>query len=128
MAVMRLTRRLRFERSDDTLTFSQLSALSSLDRHGPCSPTTLAEIERVQPPSMTRVIAALEERGYAARALHESDRRQFVIAITPQGRAMLADTRRRRDAWLAKGLEELDEGERELLRSVVPLLERLGKR
>lgn len=126
IAVMRLTRRLRSAQAVESLTLSQLSALSSLDRHGPCSPSALAEIERVQPPSMTRVIAALEERGLAWRTPHETDRRQAVIALTEQGRALLDDTRRRRDAWLTRCLEELPEEDRAALRAALPVLERLG--
>lgn len=126
IAVMRVARRLRAERGDDSLTLSQLSALASLDRHGPCSPTALAELERVQPPSMTRIIAALEDRGYAARAPHETDRRQSVIAISPEGRAVLEEARRRRNAWLAGAFADLSAKERAQLAAAVPVLERLG--
>ena len=127
IAVMRVTRRLRTAQADETLTLSQVSALASLDRHGPCSPSALAEIERVQPPSMTRVIAALEERGLAVRAPHETDRRQSVLAVSEAGRALLDETRRRRQAWLARCLEELPEADRAALRAALPVLERLGE-
>lgn len=127
IAVLRLARRLRVERGDESLTLSQLSALSSLDRHGPCSPTALAEIERVQPPSMTRVLAGLEERGLARRAPHETDRRQAVIALSDAGRALLEETRRRRHAWLTRCLDELSEEDRAALRTALPILERLGE-
>lgn len=127
IAVMRVTRRLRTAQSDETLTLSQISALASLDRHGPCSPSALAEIERVQPPSMTRVIAALEERGLAVRAPHETDRRQSVLALSEAGRALLEETRLRRQAWLARCLEELPAADRAALRAALPVLERLGE-
>ena len=127
IAMMRVARRLRTAQADETLTLSQISALASLDRHGPCSPSALAEIERVQPPSMTRVIAALEERGLAVRAPHETDRRQSVLALSEAGRALLDETRRRRHAWLARCLEELPEADRAVLRAALPVLERLGE-
>ena len=127
IAVMRLTRRLRSAQADESLTLSQLSALSSLDRHGPCSPTALAELERVQPPSMTRVIAGLEERGLTRRAPHETDRRQAVIAISDEGRALLNEARARRGAWLTRCLEELPAVERAALVAALPVLERLGE-
>lgn len=126
IAVLRLSRRLRVERSDEALTMSQLSALSSLAHEGPCSPTTLAEVERIQPPSMTRIIAALEAHGYAARAPHPSDGRQSVIAITPAGAEVLEETRRLRTAWLVGALEELSPAEREQLATALPLIERLS--
>jgi DNA-binding MarR family transcriptional regulator len=127
IAVMRLSRRLRSAQADESLTLSQISALSSLDRHGPCSPTALAEIERVQPPSMTRVLAGLEERGLARRAPHETDRRQAVIALSEAGKALLEETRRQRHAWLTRCLDELSEADRATLRAALPVLERLDE-
>jgi DNA-binding MarR family transcriptional regulator len=126
ISTMRLARRLRAERSDGTLGLSQLSALATLEHHGPLSPTALAELERIQPPSMTRVIAALESRALVQRAPHHSDRRQSVIDITDAGRALVLEDRRRRQAWLARMLERLDEDEREKIRQVLPILQRLG--
>jgi DNA-binding MarR family transcriptional regulator len=127
IAVMRLARRLRAERSDGTLGLSQLSALSTLERHGPLSPTALAELERIQPPSMTRVIAALEERRLVGREPHPSDRRQAVIAISDAGRQIVLEDRRRRQAWLARSLDDLGPGERALLEAALPVLERLSE-
>jgi DNA-binding MarR family transcriptional regulator len=127
IAVMRLARRLRAERSDDTLGLSQLSALATLERHGPLSPTALAELERIQPPSMTRLIAALEGRGLVERRAHPSDRRQAVIAITADGREIVLEDRRRRHAWLSRTLDGLNDDEQERLVATLPLLERLSE-
>ena len=123
---MRLARRLRSERSDETLGLSQLSALSTLAHQGPLSPTALADLERIQPPSMTRVIAALEERHLVGRAPHPSDRRQSVIEITEAGRAIVLEDHRRRTAWLAKRIEVLSDEERQRIADVLPILERFG--
>ena len=82
------------------LTVSQLSALGILDRKGPLSPSQLASAEKVQPPSMTRVVAALEDLGFVCRHPHESDGRQWVIALTEAGRVLLAENRNLRQAWL----------------------------
>ncbi len=125
IAVMRLTRRLRAEKSDDTLTLTQLSALSTVAGRGPLSPTALAELERVQPPSMTRVIARLEQLGLVVRAPHESDRRQSVIAISAAGTQRIEADRQLRDVWLAHALERLPPEDRTRLREIVPLLDRL---
>lgn len=127
IAVMRLSRRLRSERSDETLGLSQLSALSTLMRNGPLSPTALAELERIQPPSMTRVITALEERGLIERAPHSSDRRQSIIAITEPGQAIVSEDRRRRTAWLARRFETLTSEEQQQLAEVLPIIERIGE-
>jgi DNA-binding MarR family transcriptional regulator len=127
IAVMRLSRRLRSERSDDTLGLSQLSALAMLARRGPMSPTALAELERIQPPSMTRVIAALEERSLVERAPHPSDRRQSVIAISDSGRQIVEEDNRRRAEWLAQRVERLTNDERRRLADALPILERIGQ-
>jgi DNA-binding MarR family transcriptional regulator len=127
MAVMRLSRRLRAEKSDESLGLSQISALQVLARRGPQSPTALAEIERIQPPSMTRVIAHLEERGLVGREPHATDRRQSVIAITEAGRAIVDEDRKRRQAWLAQVLETVEDEDRQKLLAAIPILERLSQ-
>jgi DNA-binding MarR family transcriptional regulator len=125
--LMRLSRRLRAERSDLTLTLTQMAALSTLERHGPMTPTALAEHEHVQPPSITRVIAALEGRELVARQPHPSDGRQYVLALTKRGHSMLAEDRRRRDAWLERQLDTLSSAELESLKAAIPVLDRLSQ-
>ncbi len=115
IGVMRLERRLRSERTSEVLTVSQLSALGVLDRMGPLSPSQLASAEKVQPPSMTRVVAALEDLGFVCRHPHESDGRQWVIALTEAGRVLLAENRNLRQAWLEARLGELSPEERRAL-------------
>ena len=132
ISVSRLARRLRVERIaqgsiEHALSDTQLAALAALERHATMSPGELAEHEKVQPPSMTRVIAALEEWQLVTRAAHPSDRRQVVLTVTDDGRALVSQARRRRDAWLAKRLKELTPGERALLRAAAPVLEKLSQ-
>ncbi len=127
VSVMRLSRRLRAERSDVGLTLTQIATLGTLDRSGPLTPRELAEHEKVQPPSMTRVLASLEERGLIDRTPHESDGRQHLVSLTISARALLKEDRRRREAWLAQRLAELTTAERDLLRAAAPLLERLSR-
>lgn len=128
ISVARLSRRLRSERDPDNelLPVGQLSVLGALSRHGECSVGELAALERVQPPSMTRTVNCLEEGGYVVRRTHETDRRQVVVALSPQGVATLAADRRRRDAWLARRLRELTPQERLVLREAAPIIERLA--
>lgn len=124
--VMRLARRLRAERTDRSLTLTQLAVLSTLSRHGAMTPTALAAHERVQPPSITRTVTALESYGLVGREAHPSDRRQHVIVLTRAGRDLVTETARRRDAWLSKQLRALTPDERAVLRAAIPLLDRLG--
>lgn len=131
ISVSRLARRLRVERTgglaEARLSDTQLAALAILDRHAAMTPGELAEHEKVQPPSMTRVIAALEVRGLVLRAPHPSDRRQVVLSVTEQGRDLVSQARRRRDAWLAMRLRELTPQERATLRAAAPVLEKLSQ-
>ncbi len=126
VSVMRLARRLRNEREDASLTLNQISAMGALARLGPITLGELAAAERIQPPSMTRIVSALEERGLAARGPDASDRRLVIVRLTDEGKAMLAADRRRRDAWLNQRLRELTPDEREVLRRAVPVLEKLA--
>ena len=85
------------------------------------------EHEKVQPPSMTRVIAVLEERGLVLRAPHATDRRQVILTVTPAGRDLVQRVRLRRTAWLAQRLQELTPEERELLRAAAPVIEKISQ-
>lgn len=126
ISVMRLARRLRAERTSEGLTMSQTSVLGILDRDGPQSPTQLASLEKVQPPSITRVVGALESLGLVRRVAHASDRRQCVIELTEPGQQLLVEDRNRREAWLARRLDELGEADREALRAAAPVIGRLA--
>lgn len=125
-AVMRLARRLRNEREDPSLTLTQLSTLGTLAQCGPVTLGELAAAERVQPPSMTRIVSGLEERGLVAREPNPQDRRVVIVRLVDQGEALLAADRKRRDAWLNHRLRELTADEREVLRRAVPVLEKVA--
>ncbi len=126
LAVMRLARRLRGERSDTSLTISQIAALSTLERTGPLTPRELAAAERVQPPSMTRITASLEAAGLVTRSDHPTDGRQVLLSASAQGVALVREDRRRRDAWLAQRLQDLPPEDVEVLRRAAVVLERLA--
>jgi DNA-binding MarR family transcriptional regulator len=124
---MRLRRRLSNERHpDNPLSMGAMAVLGCLFRNGDLTVGELATCERVQPPSMTRTVNALEEGGYVARRAHETDGRQVVVALSDLGRTTLLADRARRDAWLARRLKDLTPDERDLLRRTAPLLERLA--
>jgi len=124
---MRLGRRLRQQRPDDRLTPSQIAALATLDRNGAMSLGELAAREHVQPPSMTRITAALEDLGLVTRTAHPTDKRQVLFAVTPAGARLLAEDRKRRDAWLCQRLKDFTPEEIAALREAAPLLERLAR-
>ena len=132
ISVSRLARRLRVERlmpelAEPALSDTQLAALATLERHGAMSPGDLAEHEKVQPPSMTRVIAALVDWELVTRAPHPTDRRQVILTVTPEGRSLVQKVRRRKEAWLARRLAELSPQERATLREAAPILEKLSQ-
>jgi DNA-binding MarR family transcriptional regulator len=125
-SLLRLTRIIRNQRVDMSVTLTQLSAMATLNSRGPMSAGELAACERVQPPSMTKVLANLEERGLVQRAVHPTDKRQAIIEITEAGLALLDSERRSRDAWLSRRLAELTPEEQALLHDVVPVLDKLA--
>jgi len=127
ISVMRLARRLRAERGDDGLSLTQMATLGTLDRHGPLTPRELAEHERVQPPSMTRILAGLEERGLISRTPHESDGRQHLVSLTRAATDLLREDRRRRDAWLARRLADLTPEQRDALRAAAPVIDTIAR-
>src|SRR5439155_20597053 len=126
-AIGRLNRRLRQTRPLSELTQTQLSALTSLDLAGALTPRELAEAERVRPPTMTRIVAKLEERGLIGRSPHPTDGRQVILAATAAGRAVLAAHRRARDAWLAQRLAGLSADERDTVARAIEIIERMSR-
>lgn len=126
-AITRLNRRVRQSRPVGDLTATQLSALTSLELAGALSPRDLADIERVRPPTMTKIIAKLEERGLVQRSPHPTDRRQVILAATQDGRGMLAQIRRAREEWLAQQLADLSEEQRDILQRAAEILNQVAR-
>ncbi|MBV2363934.1 MarR family transcriptional regulator [Streptomonospora sp. S1-112] len=127
VVVGRLARRLRAQRLDTSLSLGQGAALYTLARHGEMTPGELAEHEKVQPPSMTRIVAALEERGLVRRAKHPGDQRRQLVDLTDAGRELVRADQRQREAWLAQRLQELTPEERDTLRRAAEILDRLSQ-
>ena len=128
LAVVRLNRRLRAQRADSALTLSQLSALSCLHKAGSMTPGELAAKEGVQPPSMTRVIAALEDNGLVARRAHPTYGRQAIVEVTEAGQARIEEEVSIRERWLDQHLAELDEEELAVLSRAAEIIDRLASR
>jgi DNA-binding MarR family transcriptional regulator len=126
-AITRVNRRLRQTRPVADVTIAQISALLSLDSAGALTPRELAEAERVQPPTMTRIMARLEERQLIQRSPHPTDGRQVILSPSPAGRKLLDEYRRARDEWLARRLAGLSADERATLQQAAEILTRLAK-
>jgi DNA-binding MarR family transcriptional regulator len=126
LAVTRLHRRLR-QQAVGGLSPAQTSALASTDRLGSPTLGELAALESVQPPSMTRIIAALEEKGLVARIVDPTDRRVARVEVSDAGRRVLVESRSRKNVYLARQLHRLTPDEREGLGGLTAVLERLAE-
>jgi DNA-binding MarR family transcriptional regulator len=126
-AISRLNRRLRQARPVGELTQNQISVLTSLELAGALTPRELADAERVQPPTMTKVLAKLEERGLVQRTPHPTDGRQVLLSATTTGREVIAEQRRAKDEWLTRTLAGLPAAERETLRRAAEILGRIAR-
>ena len=124
LAITRTARRLRQE-SGTRLGPSQTAALATIERDGPLTPSEVAEAERIQRPTATRIVARLEEAGLVRRTADPADGRSSLVAVTPEGRALLRSLRTRKTAYLAQRLSDLDDREVETLRRAAAILERL---
>jgi DNA-binding MarR family transcriptional regulator len=122
--IARLGRRLRQEAGGE-LSPSHAAALTTAAAHGPLTPSEVAQRERIQRPTATRVLARLEEAGLLERAGDPADRRSSLISATAEGRALLAAQRDRKDAFLARRLDRLTPDELATLDRAAALLERV---
>jgi DNA-binding MarR family transcriptional regulator len=122
LAVVRLARQLRFRRPESPVSLSQLSALSTLHKEGAMTPGALALRERVRPPSMTRVVAALAELGFVARTAHPVDGRQVLVSVSDAGVNLVESERRASQEWLRRRLAELNHDERATLLRAADLM------
>lgn len=124
LATVRMARRLR-KHSGATLTPSQLSALSTLERRGPMRIGQLAEREQISKSSVTRLAGRLEALGLVERRPDTSDGRSWRVDLTGQGRELLATSSQRADAYLARQVAALTPDDQQRLLAALPALERL---
>jgi DNA-binding MarR family transcriptional regulator len=124
LVITRTARRLRQE-AGTQLSPTQTAALATIERHGPLTPSGLAELERVQRPTATRIVARLADEGLVERATDPADGRSFTVAATPKGRALLEKLRTRKNAYLARRFRQLDDGDLATLERAAEILEGL---
>jgi DNA-binding MarR family transcriptional regulator len=125
-AVLVLARRLRNQAVPGELSATEVEVLFRLAHRGDLTPGQLARAEHVQPPSMTRVLERLHERGLVDRRAHPGDGRQVLVEITAAGRAVTQDVRETRTAWLHRQFARLEEPERSAIAAAADALARLA--
>ena len=124
LVINRAARRMR-QQAGTELSASNASALSSVELHGPLTPSELAEIERIKRPSATRILRGLEEEGLVVRTPDPKDGRSALISLTVEGRERLRRLRQRKNAYLARRMRDLDPGDVATLERAAEILERL---
>jgi len=127
IAVNRLSRTLRAQKADASMTDGQFSALARLHRDGAMTLAELSRQDGVTPPSMTKSVAVLVDRGLVSKDDHGDDRRKVLLAATPAGSAFVEETRRRRDDWLSPRLTALSDRERRTLADATDIMRRLAQ-
>jgi DNA-binding MarR family transcriptional regulator len=124
LVVNRLARQMRSGASGD-LSPSLASVLVTIEVHGPIALGQLAAREGVTPPSVTRMIAALERLRLVRREADLADRRIAYVSLTTEGRRTVQRNRTRKTAYLAKRLRRIDDADIAVLWEALPLLEGL---
>jgi DNA-binding MarR family transcriptional regulator len=125
-AIARLSRRLR-RHQQAGLTPTQLAALYTVEQSGPLRLSDLAAAEGIAPSTLTRLVAALEERGYVKRCAVAGDARASELAITAAGREVMEHLRQESTTALAQSLALLSPEQRDALASALPALEQLAE-
>jgi DNA-binding MarR family transcriptional regulator len=124
LSATRLHRRLRQE-AGSGLSPSQGSALAAIHNKGPLTLGSLAEHERVAPPTITKVVAFLEGEGLVERGTDPNDKRVTRVSSTKKGAALIEESRRRKTQWLVKQIQALSADDRAALAAALPVLEEL---
>lgn len=127
-AVGRLARLLRPTETGTAagLTPTRVSVLLTVERHGPIRLADVAEREGLNPTLLSRAVAQLAAEQLLERVADAEDRRSAWLWPTAPGREVAERIRRERTAAVQSAVDRLDRADRELLRDVLPALERLA--
>jgi DNA-binding MarR family transcriptional regulator len=124
-AIVRTARRLRQEAAGAGAELSPTAAstLATVERHGPLTPSKLAEIERIKRPTVTRTLRVLAEAGLVDRAPDPVDGRSSLVSVNGAGRERLRRLRGRKNAYLARRMRDLPESDVVTLERAAEILE-----
>src|SRR5262245_9005548 len=127
MGIVRTARRLRQEAGSETsgLTPTSTAALATIERHGPLTPSELAELERVKRPTVTRTLGCLDREGLIERTPDPADGRSTLISVNAAGRERLRRLRGRKNVYLARRMRDMPEADVETLERAAEILERM---
>lgn len=127
LAIVRMSRRLRQEAAGEAtgLTPTSTAALATIERHGPLTPSELADLERVKRPTVTRTLACLDREGLIQRTPDPDDGRSALISVNGAGRERLRRLRSRKNAYLARRMRELPAEDVAALEQAAAILERM---
>jgi DNA-binding MarR family transcriptional regulator len=127
MGIVRTARRLRQEAASEAtgLTPTSTAALATIERHGPLTPSELAELERVKRPTVTRTLGCLEREGLIQRTPDPADGRSTLISVNSAGRERLRRLRGRKNAYLARRMRDMPAADVEALERAAEILERM---
>jgi len=124
-AVGRINRRARSDSA--SLGYGIVSALASIQRHGPLRPGDLSRIEVVTKPTTTRILTELEQRGFIQREADPRDGRAFMVSATPEGIAAVEQARANRTGIVAGLIAELPEQDVATIAAALDALERVAR-
>ncbi|MBS9374423.1 MarR family winged helix-turn-helix transcriptional regulator [Rhodococcus sp. B50] len=128
IAIGRISRRMGMFASEEGLTRSQSTLLTTVARHETIGVRDLAEIEGLNPTMCSRMVGKLEDHGLLTRSPDADDKRVVRVHITPAGAALSAELRARRTAMFARHLADLSEQHLDALHDALPALEALSER
>lgn len=124
LVLLRLARRIRTN-SSEAITPSQLAVLATVNRAGPLTVGQIAVVEHVKPPSVSKIVSALEQVGFVERRTEPDDRRCSHIGVTAAGSAYLDGVRSAGRTWLESRFADVDTDEADRITSALPALEHL---
>jgi DNA-binding MarR family transcriptional regulator len=127
LAIVRTSRRLRQEAAVEAtgLTPTSTAALATIERHGPLTPSELAEIERVKRPTVTRTLGCLDREQLIERTADPSDGRSALVSVNAAGRERLRRLRGRKNAYLARRMRGMPAADVATLQRAAEILEQM---
>jgi DNA-binding MarR family transcriptional regulator len=125
LGIVRTARRLRQEAAAEAtgLTPTSTSALATIERHGPLTPSELAKLERVRRPTVTRTLGCLEREGLVERTPDPADGRSSLVSVNGAGRERLRRLRGRKNAYLARRMRDMNAEDVATLERAAEILE-----